>query len=441
MKLQRNNKYVNKLTKGLSTLLLVSTILTGVNVNAYANEENIKNPFYYLNFYRISDNERNDRLTKLDIKFPEAIHVMDNIDTLVVNDNGTYKVMPVIRVYDNFKEKMEVYDLFTEEKLFELPETIEVYNNVKLNNYSQKVGHDFSKIENAIPYFSNKEIVDYGSCTYLTLFFEKNMKEFSKRDSIDYQFNRFMLLSYLYEANVNPLRSQYSTQRLADNYVTTVPIENQVTSEELGLKASSHDEDKYFDFWKYNEQNLEQNLEDFEVVFPDAVLSGAGVQTLVFKDNEGNYKLMNVLMNIQNNKMYLYDLFSNTELFNVNMIADLEYKMDNNFVHQYTGIDFSTVYDAIPYFNDKQIIKLDTCTEINNFVYENIVEFSNKDKINYKYPEGSYFYYNFPYDFEYNDDIVMTEEEYAKNYLVNVPTEMQVYSKDLKLGLDNVKTK
>ena len=448
MKLQRNNKYVKNIAKGISTILLATTILSGINVNVSANQENEiheieKDQYYFLNYRKISNVEKERRLEELDIKYPNIIHRTSYVNTLVVDDHGSYKIIPVIDIYNTMDNRMEVYDLFTEEKLFDVIESYDTYYyGITCTKDNELLGHKFDNIVNAIPYFNDKKIFEYGVSCYTATFFQKHLDEFKLKDNINYTFNVNLIYSYLYSLPFRTNDCFFTTYELADNYITTVPNEFRVTSEELGLTATYDKiENKYFDFWKENEENLEENLSDFEVIYPEEVVSGGVVQTLVFKDNLDNYKLMNVTMLVENGKVYIEDLFTGTKLFDLNMCGDLDYQMIDNFNHQYVGIDLTTKYNEIPYFEDKTIVKLDMCTEVSRFIYENIEELRNNDGINYKYPELSYFYYEYPLEFEYSDDINLTREEYAKNYLVSVPKEMQVYSKDLKLGLDNIKTK
>ncbi len=459
MKLQKNNKYA----KMIASVLLTSTILTGCSSASAAVEpkesevieevinvdENIevhdipKDENYFYNYYKISNQERENRLNRLDIKYPDAMHRSLHVKTLIVKDNGLYKVLPIIELWDLSSKKALFYDFFTEEELFECPINDESELNFEWGSYGDCTkGYDFSKIQNAIPYFDDKEIVEYGASYYAETFIDKYLNEFSKRDGIDYSVNMDDIIEYFYDIPWSSDDLFFSTYDYADNYVTTVPLENQVTSKELGLKSTyNKEEDKYFDFWKISDEELEERLNDLELIDKDEKLIASTIQTLVFADKENNYKLMNVLMHVEGKTLELYDIYTGIHLFDAPIKDKLIYGNTKEGDHYYWGMDLENIQNSIPYFEDKTIVKLDVFDETNAFVTNSINALREKDGINYKYPESSYWFYLYPMG-EYNtDNLEFTKEVYAKNYLRSVPQDMQVYAKDLKMGLDKDKVK
>ena len=454
MQLQRSNKYTKKITKGITSILLTSSILlngTSVVASSVNNNTKIeiasdeKDQYYYLNFYKISDKDKNDRLSKLDIKYPNALHRMDYINTLVVDDNGVYKIIPVIELYDLFEEKTDIYDLFTEEKLFELKETKDYYyNNIKSDDYGMIHGHDFTKIENEIPYFKEHQVVEYGLSYYSAVFFEKHLYEFIKKDGINYKIDVDSIISYLYNIPFYTYKTLFTTYKLADNYVTTVPNENRVTSEELGVKSTYRIEDKYSDFWKISDEEINEKILNFEISNSTETYNELTVHTLVLKDKDDNYKLLNVLLKDENNdgNIEFIDLYTEKYLFEAPFEGEFYYFVgENDYEHENKGINFEKMRNAIPYFDDKTIVKLDIANATNAFMYENFNYFRKKDKINYKYIEGSYYSRIYPLENNSDEPIVLSKEAYLKNYVVTLPEDLQVPTKELLKGLDNVKTK
>ena len=475
MKLQKINKYSQKITSGILSILLAGSILTVCsNAEALNNEEPVyeetienregnandiideidkeevvdktkRDHNYYLNFYKISKKQKEARLERLEIKYPNAIHRTSYIRTLVVKDNNDiYKLMPVIEIFNELDKTIEFYDLFTEEKLFDYD--LNYYrssSNRGCLDTGEITGFDFTRINNAIPYFKDKKIVKYGVCFYLTTFFEEYTKELFAKDNIYYSFSTMEIISYLYDIPFNSDNCIFTTYQLADNYVKNVPLENQVTSEELGLTINYRDEDKYFDFWKINEEKLEQNLSKIDGEVTDFVFPGDSVQTLVLEDSNHEYKIINVTILIDNNEVLFKDLYTGMDLFKAPLNGDFYYNYVDENNHRYEGVDFSNMYEVIPYFEDKEIIKLDNSFETVSAVTDYIEYFREKDKINYKYPERSYYAYMYPMEEFNTNEVGYTKEEYAKNYLVTVPEDMQVTTKDLKMGLeiDNEKVK
>ena len=466
MKLQRNNKYA----KMIASLLLTSAILTGcTSTNTVAEpvetevietlheideatEEIVENEihdidkseYYYYDYYKISDRQKELRLERLDIKYPDVVHRSQNIKTLIVKDNDTYKVLPVIELRDSNKNTAYFYDLFTEEELFEYPykdvsEIIGTYNE-SLGYYTD--GYDFSKIKNAIPYFDDKEIVEYGVCFYAQTFLMRYLNEFRERDDINYHIDVDSIIDYFYDPPFHSDTLMINTYDYADNYVTTVPLENQVTSKELGLESTHRIEDKYSDYWKLNDEEINERLCDFEFDDKDSKISADTIQSLVFKDEDGNYKLMDITMNVNdNNELEIYDVYTDMHLFDVKVNNNFGYSSEKE---KYVNIDFKHITNAVPYFENKEILDIYDFFGCVYFVGNNHDYLVEKSNIKYKPIENSYLYYIYPGNGTSNfslDKIVKTKEEYAKYYIISLPDDLRVTTKDLKLGLDKDKIK
>ena len=467
MKLQRNNKY----NKMIASVLLTSAILSGCSsaeavvepVETTTIEEPIetavveepveivedtevhdipKDMKYYRNYYKISDRERENRMARLDIKYPDSVHWSIYIKTIVVDDHGTYKVIPAVEVWDMDKEISTFYDLFTEEKLFDYPfdNSDGIYTETDYFGCFKK-GFDFKKIKNAIPYFDDKEFYEFGVCFYAQTFFEKHIHDFRVRDGINYEINMDEIVEYYYDIPFNSDTMMLNTRDYADNYVTTVPLENQITSEELGLKCTYREEDKYFDFWKVSNEELNERASIYELEPSDEKISPDSIYTLVIKDADDNYKLMNTVMTENGETMEFYDFYTYIHLFDAPITSIFQYEAKSDSNHYFKGVDFKKIKNAIPYFDDKKIVKVDLFVETNRFISEKIGELRDRDGIYYKCPELSYYYNLMPLDNDDMSKLSYTKSEYLNNYLRIVPQDMQVTIKDLEMNLDKGKVK
>ena len=73
------------------------------------------------------------------------------------------------------------------------------------------------------------------------------------------------------------------------------------------------------------------------------------------------------------------------------------------------------------------------------FIKDNFNYFVERDKINYKPLNPSYYYYIYPTfeDIFYLNEIERTKREFAEYYIISIPLDMQVSTKDLQIGLTN----
>ena len=414
------------------TEIIIESVETAVVEDTEVHDIN-KDSYYYINFYKITNKEIENRLKRIDIKYPDSVHRGHYVKALIVKDNDIYKVIPAIELWDLEHKVAIFYDLFTEEKLFEYPYKSTSEITAEFNEYGNYTGgYDFKKIKNAIPYFDGKEIKEFGACFYPQTFLQNYINEISKKDGINYALDVYRILDYNYDLPFNSDSIMLKTYDYAKNYVTTVPLENQVTSEELGLKSTYRIEDKYFDYWKISNEEIDESLVNFEIAGEDMKMSADTIQSLVLKDSEGNFKLMNVIM-IDKGKdgLEFVDLYSEMHLFNARVKGTLDYDKKNE---KYTGLDLKNISDAIPYFEDKEIVKVDNFFGCVYFVENNYEYLVEKDNVNYNPLENSYYFYLYPdndSDSFYLNEIVKTKEEFAKYYIISIPEDLQIATKDL----------
>lgn len=453
MKLQRNNKYLNKITAGLSSLLLASTLIAGCAnenegtlnstkivetvdeqipvVDEQVPAEKVRDITYFLNYYRLRKEAVEIEEKKYDVKYPNELLRMNQVNTLIVknNEEENYKIILVKQIIDKENNIIHYYELFTDEHIFDMS-----YNgNAETDKYGKISNYDFNNMQNAIPFFDNNKVVEYGLCNYSGLFVTTHLKELSKRDGIDYMDPKWEPCYILFpRKEFNTSEEFHTTKEMLWFYVQVVLPENTITGYQMGLPISYREEDKYKDYWKLSDKEIQSNIADFEIKSPNTVLNARNAQTLVIKDSKDNYKVLNTIMYENGNMQEFYDLYSGLYLFSLVNSGDITYDANKG----YSGFNFNSMTDAIPYFDDKTIAKLDSLPKTNYFISEHIQELSEKDGIKYNSPEEGLSYILYPTGEYFTADINHTLEEYARVLAQSVPKEMLVPYNELIVGLE-----
>lgn len=379
---------------------------------------------YFVHYWKISDEERKRRLEEYDIKYPNSLWIMNQIDSIVLKDKyDNYKVLQVYTIIDREEEVIHFYDIFTEEKLFDLPLTDKELKTDKDLNYT---GFDLSKIYNAIPYFNDKKIVEYGICVCSTLFVENHLNELGKRDGVEYCTINGDPWTYMYPIQFTTKYSAYTKQEIAENYVTTVPNKFRVTPKEMGLTITYKKEREYADFWKISFEEEQKRMDEVYLYNENDKYKVCDVKTLIV--NDGNEKILNVILKYEDGYIYFYDLYSGISLF----------KIVGNKQTDISRLDFSNIEEAIPFFKEKNIIKSGEFDETYFYIYNNIDKYRKRDGINYEIPEDGGMVYLTKYG-KFSEDSLYTVKQYATCYVTIVREENQVPQSELMMGLEKEK--
>ena len=464
MKLQRNNKYSQYLTKRISSVLLSTFLLCGCSNSkeivdnqtlesitsqseivetietegkditeiSFDETESLDKKDYYLSFYKIDDDEIKKRLGGLSIKNPDAVWSNNYIKTLVIKDNkNQFKVLQVYDLMSSDFKYIEVYDLATEELLFKTTHS----SNDHYNSNERIIGIYLDKAVDKIPYLQDKELVAYGSILYQQTYLNDFIGEFSKRDGVDYKLDVGSILYEIYgKRRIEFVEENVTTKEVLSNYVKYVPFENQVTTKEMGLTINYRPEDKYADCWKLDEEELSSRIESLNIVNENDKFPMSQVESLVLKDREGNYKVLCVIEFSDGDQEIFYDFFTEQYLFSAKLNGVRTY---NNDTGRIENIDFSNLVDSIEYFNDKEICYLADAIEMRDFVLTHLQEFSLRDGINYSTPNESLLKI-----LEANgtlEESFYTKHEYANSY-VRLPDNIFVTAKELGFDKDKVKS-
>ena len=351
---------------------------------------------------------------------------MNQIGTIVLKDaSDNYKVLQVIfRISEN-RKTLHFYDLFTEEKLFDLPYMDKTF---KTDDTYKFTGFDLKKIYNKIPYFDDKKIVEFGSSTCSTCFVENHLDEFRKKDGKDYTDVNDNIWNYMYPNKFRIESIAFTKKRISENYVTTVPNDFRVTPKEMGLTIMYEKEREYADYWKISSLEEQRRMENISLEDKDAKYRVFNVKTLIVTDENNNEKILNATLKYADEYIDFYDLYTGIYLF----------KIKGNYNTDITKLDFANIEDSIPFFEDKTIGKASDFSYTCGYIYDKIDEYRKRDGINYELPDDGCSKYLTKYA-PYSIDASYTVEQYATCYVTIVGEENQVSQSELMMGLEKNK--
>ena len=452
MKLQKNNKYARKITAGLGSLVVSLGILTGCNSsNVFPSKDTVvietinsndhlksslNDPNYFSNYFNISEEELQDRLSNLDIKNSNETISLDMVGTLVLKNNKEeYKIIQTGEYSDFENSKLVLYDLFTEEIICSI--------NVSDMDYSIgdfDVSHgkyeniDINKFTDISSNLGDYEIVEYGTVQYAIEFIVKHFNELlSNYAPLDayYTVDTIEQNNYLVKDEMGKYYEEISRTiyELAENYVRNIPYEFQIASKDLDL--SSNKLEYKYNVYSISEEEKQKRLSKLEMIASKEVIDVSKVFTLVLENSNNEPKILLAFASSQDDINFkLYDLFTNEFLcdFNVKNIDNIQFSKNDRLIG-YDESDCSNKSELLDNYYIKQIGLYDYSL---SYVVENIDYFKNRDGINYKIMSDAYFYV-FPNG---KQGVSMSIEEYAEAYVTYTPEELQISSKNLKISND-----
>lgn len=480
MKLQKNNKYKNKLAAGLSAIIIISSALTGcgsndvgvtipietiepvsnedltptpsatlaptpemqktyVNNKAGSFKDSFRKDNHYLeNYHKISEEEVNERLKDLDIKYKDFNINLGLITTIVVvNKSGFYKVIQTREYRNDQRGTYTFYDVFTDQKLCELP----IYLDFSLDEYNRASNIKPEDFINKAPCFDDYEIVEFGGASYGAYFAIAHFQELIDKYGIDGESYWYNTDAYdlwtetcnCYEVGQKFIDTNCTIEDLARAYVTCIPQELQIPSKKLGLFVSYNKEDKY-EPMQLAKEDITDRIESLQIKDKDKDYSVNNIFALLVTDKSGVDRIIQVYEEHTQKDMktfHLYDVFTEEYLcdFDINNL-NLTVNSYDRFLEADSS-RFTNYSDAMDGFTIKAIGH--TIYSV-KYIEENIEAFRIRDGI----------YYTISYDPMYaafpsglTNDTRITTEKLAENYVTYVPLEMQVYSKDYKISENN----
>ena len=491
MKLIKNNKYKNRITAGISTLVVSLGILSGCNnLNVFSSKDttviedsigndnlknSLNNPDYFSNYFNISEKELQNRLNGLDIKnFNETIS-LDKVGTLVLKNNKEeYKIIQTGEYYDLGTDKIYLYDLFSREVLCSINASDMNYDVGNLDEaYGKYININISGGFNILnEKLNGYKIDEYGTVQYASNFiavhFEELIDKYAVKDKY-YTWDISKQNEYLLKGEYDKCFSDiYRTiYELAKNYVKNVPIEFQVKSSEIemdntidslieqlnktkqtALKKSLEDVDYFSNYFDISEEELQNRLNDIDIKNPEKVIALNKVGTLILKGINGDYKIIQTgeYSDFENSKLVLYDLFTEEIICSIKA-SDMDYSIgDFDASHgKYINIDTNKFTDISSNLGDYEIVEYGTVQYAIEFIVKHFNELlSNYAPLDAYYTVDTVDQNNYLVKDEigkYYAEMSRTIYELAKNYVRNIPYEFQIASKDLDLSSNKVEYK
>ena len=490
MKLQKNNKYARKITAGLGSLVVSLGILTGCNssnvfpskdtvvIETINSNEHLKSslndPNYFSNYFNISEEELQDRLSNLDIKNSNETISLDMVGTLVLKNNKEeYKIIQTGEYSDFENSKLVLYDLFTEEIICSINASDMNYNVGNLDeNYGKYVNINISGFNILNEKLNGYKIDEYGTVQYASNFiathFEELIDKYAVKDTY-YTWDISKQNEYLLRGEYDKYFSDIhlTIYELAKNYVKNVPIEFQVKSSEFemgntidslieilnktkqsALKESLRDVNYFSNYFNISNEELQKRLNDIDIKNPEKVITLNKVGTLILKGINGDYKIIQTgeYSDFENSKLVLYDLFTEEIICSINA-SDMNYNvgnLDENY-GKYVNINISGFNILNEKLNGYKIDEYGTVQYAIEFIVKHFNELlSNYAPLDAYYTVDTIEQNNYLVRDEmgkYYEEISRTIYELAENYVRNIPYEFQIASKDLNLSSNRLEYK
>ena len=191
---------------------------------------------YGENSYTHSKVELEAKLKSLDIKYPEETITMNCVGTLVARDkDGNYKIIQTLEYIDDDANVMRIYDIFIEELLCEI--------NIDDIDFSQNDLGKYYKMDSSLftpkcEYLEENSIYEYGSAAYAVLFIQEHFDDiiakYAEAGKV-YSYQVTDQYKYLYTYDVYYDEIEHSVEKIAMNYVKNIPVEFQVSPNELKM--------------------------------------------------------------------------------------------------------------------------------------------------------------------------------------------------------------
>ena len=236
MKLQRNNKYKNKIAAGLSAIIIASTALTGCSESSIIQFNVEVTPEPYEEY--VEPTSTPDPTPEPTPTIEEDIETLGIInEEVMISDedrfglifrmpNGKEKVVETL--YNREGNKYTFYDVFTEIPI------------VTATNCTQDEHYHihYDEAEILVPYFEDAKIVMIG-----VQFEIENYTVAHIDPTLQGRMSYFVEKYYETEMGelIDPEDYSFTKEQLAEHYVEFFPKENRVTAEELqtGLEKDS----------------------------------------------------------------------------------------------------------------------------------------------------------------------------------------------------------
>ena len=237
---------------------------------------------------------------------------------------------------------------------------------------------------------------------------------------------------------------------------TPVVTETQVEVEEVvetpeptpaPLTISLEDPDYLSNYYKISDEEVTKRLKNLDIKEPSKTITMEKVGTLVLKDKNDDYKIIQTgeYTDYENNIVTLYDIFTEEVLCSISL-NDMDYDIGNPNVSHcvYTNItpDMFTILNKS--LNNYKIVEYGTVQYSTEFISKHFIELIDKYApcvVDYTCNTWEQSFFLFPDEGVNYSDIEYPISKIAENYVINVPIEFQIASKELNLSSNNIENK
>ena len=237
---------------------------------------------------------------------------------------------------------------------------------------------------------------------------------------------------------------------------TPVVTETQVEVEEVvqtpeptpaPLTISLEDPNYLSNYYKISDEEVSKRLKNLDIKNPSKTITMEKVGTLVLKDKNDDYKIIQTgeYTDYENNIVTLYDIFTEEVLCSISL-NDMDYDIGNPDVSHcvYTNITpdmFTILNDSL---NNYKIVEYGTVQYSTEFISKHFIELIDKYApcvVDYTCNTWEQSFFLFPDEGINYSDIEYPISKIAENYVINVPIEFQIASKELNLSSNNIENK
>lgn len=220
--------------------------------------------------------------------------------------------------------------------------------------------------------------------------------------------------------------------------VTITPMQTIMPEEEKTIEKRMHDsfeKNNFYlcDFYRISEDKIRERLKSLDIKFPEETITMNYVGTLVARDKDENYKIIQTLEYIDDdaNVMRIYDIFTEELLCEIS-IDEVDFNQTES--GRYYKMNSSLFTPKCEYLEENPIYEYGSAAYAVLFIQEHfddiIEKYTDNSKV-YDYQVTDQYKYLYTYDVYY-DDIEHSVEKIAMNYVKNIPVEFQVSSSEIK---------
>ena len=213
------------------------------------------------------------------------------------------------------------------------------------------------------------------------------------------------------------------------------------------LTISLEDPNYLSNYYKISDEEVSKRLKSLDIKNPSKTITMEKVGTLVLKDKNDDYKIIQTgeYTDYENNIVTLYDIFTEEVLCSISL-NDMDYDIGNPDVSHcvYTNITpdmFTILNDSL---NNYKIVEYGTVQYSTEFISKHFIELIDKYApcvVDYTCNTWEQSFFLFPDEGVNYSDIEYPISKIAENYVINVPIEFQIASKDLNLSSNNIENK